>query len=104
MGEPTPSQVLLCWPADRKAMAELNKQLPLAQKFAPTTEHTLTICDSCGRQIWIAPQQLQLAKSPFIRAKKLCMFCVNEVTQALDLTPQQVDLNPELRFARRRTA
>jgi len=97
-------QVMLCWPTDRKLIAQLNRKVGPGRQFVPTVEHTLSTCDACNRGIWIGPQQLQLVNSPFIRARKLCMFCTSEVQRVLDMRLCEVDVNLDLRHARRRTA
>lgn len=97
-------QVMLCWPTDRQAINLLNSQRQPGQApFYPSIEHSLSTCDSCSQDVWIGPQQLQLVASPFIRVKKLCLFCAGQVKRALNLDPHEVDLNPDLLHARRRT-
>lgn len=104
MAEDFRTRVMLCWPSNRSEIATLNAQLPADQHFAPTVEHSLSSCDACRRGIWIGPQQKALANSPFLRARKLCMFCTGDVQRVLNLDPRVVDVNPDLRNARRRTA
>ena len=70
----------------------------------PTIEHSLSVCDACNCTIWIGPQQLQMVNSPFIQVRKLCLYCVSDVQRVLQLQPREVDINIELRNARRRTA
>lgn len=96
------AQVILCWPSDRDAVAELNARIGPDQKFSPTVEHSLSTCDGCRRGIWIAQQQQDLIDSPFITAHKLCMHCAGDLAGALNLSPHKVDLNPDLHHAHRR--
>lgn len=104
MGDGFVSQVMVCWPSDRDAIALYNADLPAEHQFVPSVEHSLSTCDGCDHGVWIAPQQRQLVQSPFIRARKLCLRCAGEVRRVLRLDPREVDINPELRQARRRTA
>lgn len=97
------SQVMLCWPSDRKLIDQLNTGVAPDEQFRPTVEHSLTTCDPCHRSVWIGPQQLQLVNSPFVRARKLCLYCAGRAQKILALTPRQVDINPDLSRARRRT-
>ncbi len=97
------SQVMLCWPADRTIIDQLNSRLGPEQRFSPTIEHSLTACDACERDVWIGPQQRQLAASPFIRATQLCLYCAGQVQRILRLETVEVDINLDLRTAPRRT-
>lgn len=98
------SQVMLCWPSDRNAIALLNAKLPAKQHFVPSVEHSLSTCDGCEQGVWIGPEQLQLVDSPFVRARKLCLHCAGKVREVLKLAVREVDINPGLADARRRTA
>lgn len=97
------TQVLMCWPTDKETIKTLNNKLRPEQQFTPSIEHSLSTCDGCTRDVWIGPQQLQLAVSVFVQARKLCIMCAEAVQRTLRLTPREVDLNPALRFAPRRT-
>lgn len=96
------TRVMLCWPSDRTDIRRL-AAIGQTEAFKPTVEHSLSTCDSCDRSIWIAPQQLQLVRSPLLKAKKLCMFCVSTVQRTLNLNPHEVDIGLNMRGARRRT-
>lgn len=96
-------RVILCWPSNRDEIARLNQLAEAGQEFVPTIEHSLSRCDGCGRGIWIARQQLQLANSPFVRSRKLCMFCVDRVTKTLNVDVHETDIAPDVAHARRRT-
>jgi hypothetical protein len=98
-----PLQVIACWPADRREIALLNRGRDPAEQFAPTVEHSLSHCDGCPRQIWIANQQHQLVGSPLMRVRKLCVYCAGDVQAALKMTMREVDLNRSGNPARRRT-
>lgn len=98
------AQVILCWPSDRAAIAELNTRIGPDQRFSPTIEHSLSECDGCQRSIWIAPEQQAMVESPFMAVRKMCLYCARDLADALHLIPQQVDLNPGLAHAVRRTA
>jgi hypothetical protein len=98
------AQVILCWPSNRAAIAQLNSRVGPDQQFSPTIEHSLSECDGCMRGIWIAAEQQQMVDSPFIGARKLCVYCARDLADALNLLPQQVDLNPGLAHALRRIA
>lgn len=102
MGDHFPSQILLCWPSDRASIQRLNNLVGPSQSFSPTVEHSLSTCEGCGRSVWIAEQQRQLAASPLIVTRILCMFCAGEVQKTLDLNAQEVDIGPTVRSARRR--
>lgn len=72
-------------------------------QFQPTTDHSLSTCDSCPRNIWIAQQQLDMVNSPLIRTKKLCLFCLDAATSVLKPQIREGDLFPEIRLSRQRT-
>lgn len=97
------SHVMMCWPSNRDEIKRLSA-LTDGPPFVPTVEHSLSTCDSCERSIWIGPQQLQMARSPFLNAKKLCMFCVSTVQRTLKLRTQEVEIGMTLRNAVRRSA
>lgn len=97
------SRVVLCWPSRRSDIDKLNTLVDDdRQKFEPTVDHSLSSCDSCERGIWITPQQLELARSTLTLAKKLCLFCVADVHETLNLELREVDIGPETRQSRRR--
>ncbi len=98
------TQVILCWPADRAAIDDLNARVRPSEKFEPTVEHTVSDCDGCKRTIWIAPQQLDLWKSPFVAARKVCLYCAADIKRGLNLLVRQVDLNPDIHTAQPRLA
>lgn len=103
MAEGFHGRVILCWPADRNEIRALNRLTDSRSLFTPTVEHSLSTCDCCRRRIWIARQQLQLANSPLVRSTKLCMFCVSQIGQALNVELREMDVAPEIAHARKRT-
>lgn len=95
-------RIILCWPSARSEIAQLNELVEAGYEFVPTIEHSLSRCDGCGRGIWIARQQLQLANSPFVLSRKLCMFCVDGVCSTLNVDPHETDIAPDVAHARKR--
>jgi hypothetical protein len=45
-----------------------------------------------------------MVDSPLFGARKMCVYCARDLADALNLLPQQVDLNPDLSHALRRIA
>lgn len=97
-------RVVLCWPSKRSEIAELNQRIGPDQKFTPSIEHSLAMCDGCQRGIWIGPQQRQLVNSALVKARKLCLYCAADAQRVLQLDVREHNLNPDMTNARKRIA
>lgn len=104
MTERFTGKVIAIWPQNRKEIKQLNQMLPISiPRFTVSIEHSPTTCDACGRDCWIGPKQKMLLESPFLKANKLCMFCISKAVQQLGLDPQPISTNMDEHLIPRRS-
>jgi hypothetical protein len=78
---PQETKIIICPATDRTQMDQINATLASDgfAPWAPSIEHSITQCQSCGQDVWIGPNQKQIADSVLFATIVRCVQC-----QALD--------------------